>query len=49
MADPVLQKNYRSQGMEPDLDSNPAKFERLVEDELKAFAPVIKAIGLDRN
>ena len=49
MADPVLQKNYRSQGMEPDLDSNPAKFGRLVEDELKAFAPVIKAIGLDRN
>ncbi len=49
MADPILQKNYRSQGMEPDLGSNPAKFERLVEDELKALAPVIKAIGLDRS
>jgi tripartite-type tricarboxylate transporter receptor subunit TctC len=49
MADPVLQKNYRSQGMEPDLDSNPAKLQRLVEDQLKALGPVIKAIGLDRN
>jgi tripartite-type tricarboxylate transporter receptor subunit TctC len=49
MADPALQENYRSQGMEPDINSSPAGFQRLVEDELERFAPFIKSIGLKRD
>jgi tripartite-type tricarboxylate transporter receptor subunit TctC len=49
MADPVLQENYRSQGMEPDINSSPGKFQRLVEDELERLAPLISSIGLKRN
>ena len=49
MTDPMLQETYRSQGMEPDTDSSPDKFEQLVEDELARFAPVIKAVGLKRD
>jgi tripartite-type tricarboxylate transporter receptor subunit TctC len=49
MADSAIQENYRSQGMEPDINSNPAKFQQLVVDELKRLAPVIKSIGLKRN
>jgi tripartite-type tricarboxylate transporter receptor subunit TctC len=49
MADPALQENYRSQGMEPDINSSPSKFQRLVEEELKRLAPVIVSIGLKRN
>jgi hypothetical protein len=35
--------------MEPDTDSSPEKFQRLVEDELARLAPVIKSIGLKRD
>jgi hypothetical protein len=49
MADPALQENYRSQGMEPDINSNPSKFQRLVEQELERLAPLIVSIGLKRN
>jgi tripartite-type tricarboxylate transporter receptor subunit TctC len=49
MADPVLQENYRSQGMEPDIGSTPDNFQRLVKDELKRLAPLISSIGLKRN
>jgi tripartite-type tricarboxylate transporter receptor subunit TctC len=49
MADPTLQDIYRLQGMEPDTDSSPEKFQRLVEDELSRLAPVIKSIGLKRD
>jgi tripartite-type tricarboxylate transporter receptor subunit TctC len=49
MADSAIQENYRSQGMEPDIDSNPAKFQQLVVDELERLAPVIKSIGLKPN
>ena len=49
MADRVLQENYRSQGMEPDINSSPARFQRLVEDELVRLAPLIKSIGLKRD
>ncbi|WP_371722485.1 hypothetical protein [Bradyrhizobium sp. KBS0727] len=48
-ADPALQESYRSQGMEPDINSSPAKFQRLVEDELARLAPLIKSIGLKRD
>jgi tripartite-type tricarboxylate transporter receptor subunit TctC len=49
MADPALQATYRSQGMEPDVDSGPDKFQRLVEDELARLAPVIKSTGLKHD
>jgi tripartite-type tricarboxylate transporter receptor subunit TctC len=49
MADPALQETYRSQGLEPDTDSSPDKFQRLVEEELVRLAPVIKSIGLKRD
>jgi tripartite-type tricarboxylate transporter receptor subunit TctC len=49
MADPALQETYRSQGMEPDIDSSPDRFQRLVEDELERLAPLIRSIGLKRD
>jgi tripartite-type tricarboxylate transporter receptor subunit TctC len=49
MADPKLHEDYRSQGMEPDTNSSPYKFQRLVEEELARLAPVIKSIGLKRD
>jgi tripartite-type tricarboxylate transporter receptor subunit TctC len=49
MADPALQETYRSQGLEPDIDSSPDKFQQLVEDELGRLAPIIKSIGLKRD
>lgn len=49
MADPQLQESYRSQGLEPDVDSGPDKFQRLVEDELTRLAPIVKSIGLKRD
>lgn len=49
MADPALQESYRAQGMEPDTDSSPDKFQRLVEDELTRLTPVIRSIGLKRD
>src|ERR1700709_2269939 len=49
MADPALQETYRAQGMEPDTNSGPEKFQRLVEDELTRLTPIIKSIGLKRD
>jgi tripartite-type tricarboxylate transporter receptor subunit TctC len=49
MADPALQEAYRSQGLEPDIDSSPDKFQQLVEDELGRLAPIIRSIGLKRD
>ena len=46
MADPALQANYREQGMEPDGDSSPDKFQRIVAATLASLAPVIRSIGL---
>lgn len=49
MADPQLQQSYRSQGLEPDVDSGPDKFQRLVEDEFARLAPIVKSIGIKRD
>ncbi|TWB02290.1 Bug family tripartite tricarboxylate transporter substrate binding protein [Bradyrhizobium stylosanthis] len=46
MADPALQAAYRAQGMEPDSDSGPDQFQRIVEATTASLAPVIKSIGL---
>lgn len=48
MADPALQASYRAQGMEPDSDSSPDKFQRIVEATGASLAPVIKSIGLSQ-
>lgn len=46
MADPALQDNYRAQGIEPDIDSSPDKFQRIIDATTASLAPVIKSIGL---
>lgn len=46
MAGAALQANYRAQGMEPDGDSSPGKFQRIVDATSASLAPVIKSIGL---
>ncbi len=49
IADPKLQESYRLQGLEPDIDSAPGKFQRLVEDELARLAPIVHAIVPKRD
>jgi len=44
MSDPVLQEAYRAQGLEPDTESSPEKFQRLIEDDLIRLGPVINAV-----
>lgn len=46
MADQALQAAYRLQGLQPDSDSSPDKFERAVEATSASLGPVIKSIGL---
>lgn len=46
MADPAMQANYRAQGIEPDIDSGPDKFQRVIDATTASLAPVIKSIGL---
>jgi tripartite-type tricarboxylate transporter receptor subunit TctC len=46
MADTALLASYRAQGMEPDNDSSPVKFQRIVEATSASLAPLIKSIGL---
>ena len=46
MADPAMQANYRAQGIEPDIDSSPDKFQRIIDVTTTSLAPVIKSIGL---
>lgn len=49
MADPALPDAYRAQGLEPDLESSPDKFQHLVEEETTRLSPIIKSIGLKRD
>ncbi|MCC8935694.1 tripartite tricarboxylate transporter substrate binding protein [Bradyrhizobium sp. Arg68] len=49
MADSKLQETYRDQGLEPDTNSGPDQFQRLVEDEFIRLSPVIKSTGLKRD
>jgi tripartite-type tricarboxylate transporter receptor subunit TctC len=48
MSDPALLASYRAQGLEPDSDSGPDKFQRIVEATTASLAPVIKSIGLSK-
>ncbi|MHC2150584.1 tripartite-type tricarboxylate transporter receptor subunit TctC [Bradyrhizobium diazoefficiens] len=49
MADPALQASYRAQGMEPDSDSSPDKFQRIIDATTASLAPVIRSIGLSKS
>jgi len=49
MADEALQASYRAQGMEPDSDSSPDRFQRIVDATSASLAPVIKSIGLSNR
>jgi tripartite-type tricarboxylate transporter receptor subunit TctC len=49
MADSALQEAYRAQGMEPDTNSSPGKFQGLVQDEVVRLTPLIRSIGLSRD
>jgi tripartite-type tricarboxylate transporter receptor subunit TctC len=33
-------------GFEPDLDSTPEKFQRLIEEDIARWTPLVKALGL---
>jgi tripartite-type tricarboxylate transporter receptor subunit TctC len=46
IADQELQRVFTNSGIEPDLDASPQKAQRLLEDEIARWTPVIKAIGL---
>jgi tripartite-type tricarboxylate transporter receptor subunit TctC len=46
MADRDYQQMLIESGFEPDLDSNPEKFGRSLENDIARWAPVVKAIGL---
>jgi tripartite-type tricarboxylate transporter receptor subunit TctC len=46
VADEELQRMFTNSGIEPDLDASPQKAQRLLEDEIARWTPVINAIGL---
>lgn len=49
LSDPVLQESYRTQGLEPDVNSSPDALQRLIEEELGRLGPVINAAGLKHD
>jgi tripartite-type tricarboxylate transporter receptor subunit TctC len=46
VADRTYQQMLIESGFEPDLDSTPEKFRRLMEEDIARWRPVVKAIGL---
>jgi tripartite-type tricarboxylate transporter receptor subunit TctC len=46
LADPAYGQMLIESGFEPDSDSNPEKFRRLLEGDIARWAPLIKAMGL---
>jgi tripartite-type tricarboxylate transporter receptor subunit TctC len=46
LADPAYGQMLIESGFEPDSDSNPEKFRRLLEEDIARWAPLIKAMGL---
>jgi tripartite-type tricarboxylate transporter receptor subunit TctC len=46
LAQRTYQQMLIESGFEPDIDSTPEKFRRLIEDDLARWAPLVKAIGL---
>jgi tripartite-type tricarboxylate transporter receptor subunit TctC len=46
LAEPAYQHMLIESGFEPDCDSNSAKFQHIINEDIARWAPVIKAIGL---
>ena len=46
LAERTYQQMLIESGFEPDVNSTPEKFRRLIEDDLARWAPLVKAIGL---
>jgi tripartite-type tricarboxylate transporter receptor subunit TctC len=46
LAEPAYQQMLVESGFEPDVDSNPEKFRRVINEDIARWAPLVKAIGL---
>jgi len=46
LAEPDYQKMLVETGFVPDLDSSPAKFQRLIEDEIVRWTPIVRALDI---
>ena len=46
LAEKAYQEMLIESGFEPDIDSNPEKFRRLIDEDIAHWAPLVKAIGL---
>ena len=46
IAERAYQQMLIESGFEPDVDSNPEKFRRLIDEDIARWAPLVKAIGL---
>jgi tripartite-type tricarboxylate transporter receptor subunit TctC len=46
LAEPAYRQMLIESGFEPDSDSTPEKFRRLLEEEIVRWAPIVKAMGL---
>ena len=46
LAEPAYQKMLIETGFQPDVDSDPEKFRRLIDEDIARWTPLVKAIGL---
>jgi tripartite-type tricarboxylate transporter receptor subunit TctC len=46
LAEPAYQKMLIETGFQPDVESDPEKFRRLIDEDIARWTPVVKAIGL---
>jgi tripartite-type tricarboxylate transporter receptor subunit TctC len=46
LAEPAYQQMLVESGFDPDIDSDSVKFQRIIDDDIARWAPVVKAIGL---
>ena len=46
LAEKAYQQFLIEAGFEPDIDSTPEKFRRVIEDDIAKWTPVVKAIGV---
>ena len=46
LAEPTYRQMLIESGFEPDSDSTPEKFRRLLEEDIARWAPTVKAMGL---
>ena len=46
LAEPDYQKMLVETGFVPDLDSSPAKFQRVIEEEIISWTPIVRALDI---